>query len=97
MWLNKKPSSTHYCRPVNLQYKKETAEVSQGEYECLKEEIDVLNDFVIKNGDTECTENVIHKIKYKVDLTMLNGKVVNALTNTKSTQSCDVCGANPHK
>ena len=31
--------------------------------------------------------------KFKLDLTMFDGKVVNALTNTLSSKSCNVCGA----
>ena len=34
-------------------------------------------------------------VQFKIDLTMFDGKVVNALTDTSSTQSCNVCGAKP--
>ena len=34
-------------------------------------------------------------IKSHVELTMFDGKVVNALTNTKSSASCNICGAKP--
>ena len=34
-------------------------------------------------------------IKSHVELTMFDGKVVNALTNTQSSASCNICGAKP--
>ena len=34
-------------------------------------------------------------ITCNVDVTMLDGKVINSLTDTLSTQSCNVCGAKP--
>jgi hypothetical protein len=45
--------------------------------------------------DDENDRKTHHQVKYKVDMTMFDGKVVNALINTKSTQSCNVCGAKP--
>ena len=82
MWSNNQPSSSHFCRPLNLQYKEETAEVSKDEAERVKHQINTLHPF--------CTEGV--EINFRVDVTMLDGKVVNAITDTKSTQSCNVCG-----
>ena len=36
VWENKTPSSTHFCRPVNLQYKKETTELSKQEADRIR-------------------------------------------------------------
>ena len=36
-------------------------------------------------------------ITCNVDVTMLDGKVINSLTDTLSTQSCNVCGAKPNE
>ena len=36
IWLNKKPSSTHFCRPVHLQYRKELPELCKEEMDWLK-------------------------------------------------------------
>ena len=94
IWVNQRSSSSHFCRPLHLQYKKETKEISQEEETLLRNEIENLEDHEIDkfldNGN-----NMKVKITFKVDLTMLDGKVVNALTNTNSTQSCNVCGAKP--
>ena len=34
-------------------------------------------------------------VGFKIDITMLDGKVVNAVTDTASTASCPLCGAKP--
>ena len=34
-------------------------------------------------------------IKYDVQMTMLDGKAVNAITDTKPTQRCNLCNAKP--
>ena len=40
-------------------------------------------------------KNEYLNIKFKIDLTMFDGKVLNVLTDTASTQSCNICGAKP--
>ena len=95
IWYNKKPSSRHFCRPVCLQYKKES-DVLIKEEERLQIEIQKLERFVV-SLESEPTEpsKLIVGIKYKLDLTMFDGKVINGLTNTASSQSCNVCSAKP--
>ena len=96
VWVNQRSSSSHFCRPLRLQYKKETKEISQEEETLLRNEIENLEDheidLTLDNGN-----HVKVKISFKVELTMLDGKVVNALTNTNSTQSCNVCSTKPSK
>ena len=89
VWINKKPSSTHFCRPVKLQYKKESKELSKEEEIRLREEVAGLQCYTFEFGDKQIM------IKYKVEFTIFDGKVINALTNTLSTQSCNICGAKP--
>ena len=95
VWLNKKPSSTHYCRPLHLQYQKETEELIRNKYELLKAKINRLVKFEVKLEVEEGKPDTTITFKFKLDLTMFDGKVVNALTNTLSSQSCNVCGAKP--
>ena len=85
VWQNVKPNSSLFCRPLNIQFRKETKELSLEEYEDLKAQIEVLTPYV-HNGLS---------IKSQVDLTMFDNKVVNALTNTNFTQSCNICKAGP--
>ena len=94
IWVNPKPNSSHFCRPLRLQYKKETKELSKSEYESLVHEIEGLEPLKIKISKEE-EESVEVCINFKVDCTMFDGKVVNALTETLSTQSCNICGAKP--
>ena len=35
------------------------------------------------------------KVNSKMEITMLDGKAVNAITDTRSSQSCNVCSASP--
>ena len=89
LWSNTKPNSCHFCRPLSLQYKKETKELSKQEHQLLVKQISELSKFKYElNG-------VMIEVSAKVDLTMFDGKVVNALTDTLSTQSCNICGAKP--
>ena len=81
VWVNQRSSSSHFCRPLRLQYKKETKEISQEEETLLRNEIENRKD----NEIDQILDNGTHmkeKITFNVELTMLDGKVVNALTNT---------------
>ena len=93
VWTNPRPSSPHFTRPLHLQYKKETKELTVAEEMSLREEIEGLDDFNIGNMFEDA--NVSGKIKYKVQITMLDGKAVNAITDTKSSQYCNICAATP--
>ena len=94
IWLNEKPSSPHFCRPLHLQYKKETKETLVEEEISLRGEIELLSDFQLGALNIKGVE-LSGKVKYKVEITMLDGKAVNALVDCNSTQSCNVCKAKP--
>ena len=83
IWSNPKPSSPHFTRPLHMQYEKETVNLTVREEQCLRGEIDSLTDFNFEFGS----------ISFNAEITMLDGKVVNAITNTKSSQSCNICAA----
>ena len=42
LWHNPVPSSTRFCRPIHLQFKKETTELSQAETNNISDEIKQL-------------------------------------------------------
>ena len=96
IWINQKPSSSHFCRPLQLQYQKETKEVIKAEEARVNKEIENLKDFkldiTLSSGEKVCLS-----VKYSIHVTMLDGKAVNALTDTNSSQSCNVCGAKPRE
>ena len=97
VWQNPVPSSTRFCRPIHIQFKKETTELSQREH---IEEIDQLNPINITldidykmDAASPRKDNV--KVTYDLALTMVDQKVINALTETASTMRCYICKATP--
>lgn len=78
LWNNPVPSSPIYCRPLRVIFKKETATLIKSEWDSLKTEID--------NLVTTHTDN--YEIHHKIILTMVDGKICQALTNTSSAATC---------
>lgn len=89
VWQNSRPSSTRFCRPVKLQFMKETTEVILQEKKYMDEQIEALQPTVVI-GFTE-----IVKIQHKLCMTMLDGKTCHAITHTASSQACNMCGVTP--
>lgn len=89
LWNNNTPQSTRYCRPLKLQFVGEDTEVVLGEKEDVQSEIDLLSNFAGYSAMNEID------IVYSLHLTLIDGKVLNILTGTKSTQRCPICQALP--
>lgn len=89
VWQNPRPSSTLYCRPIKFMFSKETTQLTVTETNKVLEDINQLL-------PTICVDDG-HKVSVKHDLilTMIDGKVCNALTETSSSQKCYICGATP--
>lgn len=87
VWKNPRTSSPRFCRPIKIEFLHETAEVARSEVERIKDEEKNLVPF----------ETIVHGrkifVNYKLALTMIDGKICNALTNTASTQRCYICNA----
>ena len=92
MWRNRAPSSTRLCRPLCVRYRRETAEVSREEQRRIEAEIAQLRPTVLMTS-----RGVRVEVSHQLQLTMVDGKVVGALTDTKSSASCTVCGATPRQ
>lgn len=88
IWKNPRPSSTRYCRPIRFQFKKESVQVSIDEEKYFKEKIANL----IPTKFT--TDQKTIYIEHILQLTMVDGKVCNALTQTSSAK-CYICNAKP--
>lgn len=88
IWKNPRPSSTRYCRPVRFQFKKETTEVSVKEEKYIKDKITML-----KPTEFNLPKKRII-VKHSLHLTMVDGKVCNALSQSSSAK-CYLCGAKP--
>lgn len=83
VWQNPRPSSPRYCRPLRLQMAPETSELSRQETTNLQ----------LERADLLPTKNEEWCIKHDLKLTMVDGKMINALTDTSSAMRCYLCGA----
>lgn len=59
--------------------------------ECFDMQVAVVRDFIYRNE----VKKIV--IIYKPLLTLIDGKILNALLGTPSTQSCPICVVNPKK
>lgn len=87
IWQNPRPSSTRFCRPIKINFTKETTEHSMAEKNRIDCELSNLKPTSINFGDE------ILQIRHILIFSMVDGKICNALTDTKSTQKCFICGA----
>lgn len=81
IWQNPAPSSAYYCRPIQLSFKKESSDYTRKQVSELQEAIKNL-------VPTETEKATIH---HKMLMTMVDGKVCQALTHTPSSASCYIC------
>ena len=89
VWQNPTPSSSRYCRPIKICFKKESFLV-------INEEIDKVRCQIKNLKNTRVAfqgQSVL--ISHKLCLTMVDGKVCSALSGYKATQRCYLCGASP--
>ncbi|CAH0400138.1 unnamed protein product [Chilo suppressalis] len=83
IWQNPTPSSPRYCRPIRIRFVKENTDVTNEEIEYVENQIKELSKTKIDDIS----------VKHKIVFTMVDGKVCNAATHTKSTMRCYICGA----
>ena len=93
VWTNPKPSSIRFCRPIRVQYLKESEAILKFEKEYIQNQINLLEDseFELING----LEVIVTKVKFNLKLTMIDGKAANAICSTSSQQVCNICSASP--
>jgi len=89
IWNNKSAQSDNFCRPIKLQFVKESKEFILSEYNNLEKEISSLQQF------QTITENCNISVEFVLSLTLIDGKVLNVLTGTKSMQTCSNSHRNP--
>lgn len=87
VWKNPRPSSPRFCRPISILLLKETPESTIAQVDNIKELENNLLPF-----DTTINGIKIH-VNYKLQFTMLDGKVCNSVTNTASAMRCYICDA----
>ncbi|XP_024892766.1 uncharacterized protein LOC112468009 [Temnothorax curvispinosus] len=77
IWNNDRPSSTRYCRAIQFEYTKETAEKIKSEKQRMDDEIAQLRETEIEKFGTT------FKINHQMIFTMID-EVVNNARNTRS-------------
>lgn len=87
LWQNPRPGSTRYCRPIRLNFEKETTELILSEARRVEKAIAELNCFLVELA------GLIIEVIYSMHMTMNDGKVCNAIANQKCTQACYLCRA----
>lgn len=87
VWKNPTPSSPRYCRPMRITFIRETKDVINQEIDYWKEKINNLQTTNFEGTST----------KHTLLLTMVDGKVCNAATQTTSTMKCFICGQSSSK
>lgn len=90
VWMNRTPQSVRFCRPLKLELIKETKDHILKEKQSIDLQIKNIKPFkyLLKNG--KCVT-----VKYNLCMTLIDGKVLNVLTETKSTQQCPICSSGP--
>lgn len=84
-WQNPAPSSSRFCRPIRIQFVHESNEVTQSEIKHIETQAQSLHPTEVE------TSSKVMKCAYTLMLTMVDGKVCNAATNTTSTMKCYIC------
>lgn len=88
IWKNPHPSSTKYCRPIRFDFMKEDRMTTNQLFDEMQTEIADLD---MSSVDSNGNEVIID---HKFFSTMVDGKVVNNLTDT-SDSNCNICDAKP--
>ena len=86
IWQNQRPSSPRYCRPIKLEFVHETTEILQNETKYIGGQIKNLTSTNLVINELSIS------IKHNLVMTMIDGKVMNAITQTASTQRCNFAG-----
>jgi len=89
LWENESPQSPHSCRPIQLEFVKESEEYVLRTKKDIDEQIENLPFHLLKTD----MGNVL--IDYSFFFTMIDGKILNMVTGTRSSQNCPICGATP--
>lgn len=85
LWENSSPSSTRFCRPIEFKFVKEEETKVKTIVQRINEEISSL---------TSISEEGI-LMKRMLLFTIIDNKICNIMTNTKSSMKCYLCGASP--
>lgn len=88
-WDNPRPSSTRFCRPIRFTFVTETPDIIRDEVSRIKYEISNLKSTVLN------FKGKIITVSHTLVLSMIDGKVAQALMDTASMAVCPICKATP--
>ena len=91
VWTNPAPSSTRLCRPIQIQYARETPVLCREERDRVQEISRLQATATVSATGAEVA------VTHSMQLTMIDGKAANAVTGTKSSMVCSLCGAKPRE
>jgi hypothetical protein len=91
MWFNPMPQSIRFCRPIMLEFIKESKEVILATKKELEKEMCELTpvEVELSNGKTVLVD-------FDFVLSMIDGKVLTYITGNSSMSNCPICGATPN-
>lgn len=89
IWSNPHPASPRRCIPITFIFAKETKDRT-------KREIGLIQDQIKKLQPTKITvSNITFIVRVNMHLTMVDGKMCQALSDTPSSATCYICDAKP--
>lgn len=91
IWNNRTSQSSRFCRPIKIEYVKESADLIIKQKKAVEDKIEQLQSVEIS------LDNIKVRIHFSLFMTLVDGKVLNIITNTKSMQTCPICHAVPSK
>ena len=97
VWANPAPCSTRVCRPIHIQYARETPALCRDERNRVQEEVSRLQPTAAVSATGAEVSVPTANDTYSLQLTMIDGKAANAVTGTKSSIVCSLCGAKPRE
>ncbi|CAG9760196.1 unnamed protein product [Ceutorhynchus assimilis] len=86
IWQNPTPSSPRYCRPIRIRFVKESVNTTKEEISYVEEATNLLEPTRVTLFHADFS------VRHKMMLTMIDGKICNAATDTTSTMKCYICG-----
>lgn len=93
IWLNPVSSSTRFCRPIKIQYARETTDLVVKEKNRVNDQVLALNPIIIKLVRDQQEYEV--EVEYDMRLTMIDGSAVDAISANASHRVCNICKATP--
>jgi hypothetical protein len=84
VYQNKAPNNASSCRPIRISYEKETKTTIRTESSRMQSEVMNLQTVIL-------SEEPLIEVEYKGLFSMLDGKVLNELTQNPSSGNCPIC------